>query len=69
MTASLCPFPGRSGDLHGEPRAVLQEVLRFHHHYPVIASRSDGGHRGTMKGRAKGKRARQRGDGEGRKTL
>lgn len=32
--------PGRSGDLHGEPRAVLQEVLRFHHHYPVLVLRS-----------------------------
>lgn len=33
---------GRSRDLHSEPRAVLQEVLRFHHHYPVIVSKSGG---------------------------
>lgn len=44
---SLCPSSGRSGDLHSEPRAVLQEVLRFHHHYLVIASRSNRGHRCT----------------------
>lgn len=44
---SVCPSTGRSGDLHGEPRAVLKEVLRFHHHYPVIVFRSDRGHRGT----------------------
>lgn len=43
----LCPSAGWSGDLHGEPRAVLQEVLWFHHHYLVIASRSNRGHRGT----------------------
>lgn len=33
---------GRSRDLHSEPRAVLQEVLRFHHHYPVIVWKSGG---------------------------
>ncbi|KAM9416907.1 phosphatidylinositol 5-phosphate 4-kinase type-2 alpha-like isoform 8-T8 [Salvelinus alpinus] len=32
-----------SGDLHGEPRAVLQEVLRLHHHYSLIAPGSRGG--------------------------
>lgn len=32
--------PGWSGDLHSQPRAVLQEVLRFHRHYPVLVFRS-----------------------------
>lgn len=34
---------GRSRDLHGEPRAILQEVLWLHHRHPVVASRSGGG--------------------------
>lgn len=47
------PSAGRSGDLHSEPRAVLQEVLRFHHHYPVIVSRCDREHRGTWERKGK----------------
>lgn len=56
--SSVCPSTGRSGDLHGEPRAVLQEVLRFHHHYPVIASRSDRG--GAQRHMGKGGRVGSR---------
>lgn len=53
--SSVCPSAGRSRNLHSEPRAVLQEVLRFHHHYPVIVSRSDRGHRGTWEREGKWK--------------
>lgn len=43
------PLPGRSRDLHGEPGAVLQEVLRFHHHYLVVVSGRDGGTEAQLK--------------------
>lgn len=45
---------GRSGDLHSEPGAVLQEVLRFHHHYPVVVSGRDRGTEAQGKERARG---------------
>lgn len=57
---SLCPPAGRCRDLHSEPRAVLQEVLRFHHHYLVIASRSNRGTEAHGKGRASGEQGGKR---------
>lgn len=45
----ISPLPGRGRDLHGEPGAVLQEVLRFHHHYLVVVSRRDGGTEAQLK--------------------
>lgn len=48
-SSSLSSLPGWSGDLHGEPGAVLQEVLRFHHHYLVVVSGRDCGTEAQLK--------------------